>query len=156
MLGVWNHKKPISRILDPHLPKPPAKYRVVSPTFEASSNDPIVTDTNPAYECDSVFEPVTFHKWSAIPLVLNRWNEKLETNKLTFEWKDQIYKMVRLSESKVINQVEYHKISILYQSDTLISSPSNVTIKVKDWTELCSFYIRIYDDQMPYNGEFYF
>ncbi len=153
MLSVWNSKKPITRILDPRLPKPP-RYRAVSPTFHPSLTDPVILKQE--YDCASVFEPVTFNKWSAIPLVLNRWNERMDSDKLTFEWKNEIYKMVRRSETKLINNVIYYKVSILHQEDSLISSPSNVTIKVKDWFEVCSFYIRIYDEKMPYNGEFYF
>ncbi len=168
-MSVWNSERPISRIIDPrpandkyiHNCPRPKRYRPVTPPsiaskFVASLSDPIIEHKSKQFEFESVFEPLKTHKITPIPLVLTKWNENPHLTKITYEWKNQIYKLIRTGEIKVTNQIEYHKIKVVQREDALIKSPQGLTIVAEEWKDICSFYIRVYSDLLPYNGEFYF
>ena len=170
--SAWNSHRPISFIEDPRkLPigRPPLsvksptspkspnhrKYRPVSPvSFSVSPSDLVIPDQK-RYECESVFEPISTKVFSAIPNVLSRWNEQPSLNKITFEWKKKIYQLLRKNETKVSQSQTYHKVYILEKEYKDITSPNGICIKAEEWKEISSFYIKIYDENLPYNGEFY-
>ena len=167
--SVWNRHRPISFIEDPRkLPigRPPLslksptspkspnhrKYRPVSPvSFSVSPSDLVIPDQK-RYECESVFEPISTKVFSAIPNVLSRWNEQPSLHKITFEWKKKTYQLLR-KELKEPNP--YHKVYVFEKEYKDITSPSGICIKAEEWKEISSFYIKIYNENLPYNGEFY-
>jgi hypothetical protein len=101
------------------------------------------------------FEPISTKVFSAIPNVLSRWNEQPSLHKITFEWKKKIYQLLRKNETKVSQSQTYHKVYVLEKEYKDITSPSGICIKAEEWKEISSFYIKIYDENLPYNGEFY-
>ena len=142
----------------PNTPTSPngRKYRPISPiSFSVSPSDPIVYDNNTKYDCESVFDPMSTKVISAIPQVLSRWNEQPAQNKITFEWKKKMYQLLRKNETKVSSSQTYHKVYILEKEYKEITSPNGICIKAEEWKEISSFYIKIYDENLPYNGEFY-
>ena len=181
--SVWNSHRPISFIGDPRkLPigRPPLsvksptspkspnhrKYRPVSPvSFSVSPSDLVIPDTHlgevnlrynqKRYECESVFEPISTKVFSAIPNVLSRWNEQPSLHKITFEWKKKTYQLLRKNETNLNETKSYHKIYVLEKEYKDITSPNGICIKAEEWKEISSFYIKIYDENLPYNGEFY-
>jgi hypothetical protein len=174
--NVWNSNRPVSietprkgvstedtlrvplAIRRPNIPTSPngRKYRPISPiSFSVSPSDPIVYDNNKKYDCDSVFDPISTKVISAIPQVLSRWNEQPSLNKITFEWKKKIYQLLRKNETKVSQSQTYHKVYILEKEYKDITSPNCICIKAEEWKEISFFYIKIYDENLPYNGEFY-
>jgi hypothetical protein len=132
------------------------KYRPVSPvSFVASTSDLIIPDKNNKYECESIFEPVLTKDSSAISHVLCKWNEQPTMDKITFEWKKKIYQLWRKNETKNMLSQVYDKVYLLEKEYRDIISPNGIRIKAEEWNEVFSFYIKMYNEHNPYDGEFY-